>query len=428
LIHHYYYCESSRDGGVDEENSSDRGNPQHKLQHKLQQQQQREIEEGGPLSLEEELAMLRKGAAAEEVLSYERGQKRAKTRDHENDNDNDSKAHDDIKNNATRKNNDCDGPNKSKTISSMKSPFSVNDTGIRGMVCLVCTLPDCELVPYDDILSEKKKIQTAMKDKEKEMEAADERDLVRTQQNGEENVREKEDDAAKHRDADDIAEKGNEESNYSALPLWDPVETVKKIMDGVIAQSQKNIATNKSNNQQLMDPPPGFRFVSRMIPMQATCFASIDEIKPVTKSLLQRYLPSIKQSLHGNGKVTPEKVITFKIDFKRRNCSHLSTMKVVEAITPMLLSDDDDKQTGGDGSNKNDKNGDTCREQVLEINEDERIDKGQTYAVNLTDPDFAIRIEVCRTFCGISVLPREEWYRNFNLAELVGGADDDDGD
>jgi len=94
----------------------------------------------------------------------------------------------------------------------------------------------------------------------------------------------------------------------------------------------------------------------------------------------------------------------------------------------MLLSDDDDKQTGGDGSNKNDKNGDTCREQVLEINEDERIDKGQTYAVNLTDPDFAIRIEVCRTFCGISVLPREEWYRNFNLAELVGGADDDDGD
>jgi len=92
----------------------------------------------------------------------------------------------------------------------MKSPFSVNDTGIRGMVCLVCTLPDCELVPYDDILSEKKKIQTAMKDKEKEMEAADERDLVRTQQNGEENVREKEDDAAKHRDASG----GNSEENH----------------------------------------------------------------------------------------------------------------------------------------------------------------------------------------------------------------------
>lgn len=271
LIHHYYY-KSSRNVGVDEENDSDRGNPQHEQQP--QPQQQREVLEGGQLSLKEELAMLRKGAAAEEVLSYERGQKRAKISEHENDNDNDTKAHDDIKNNATRKNNDYDGPNKPKTISSMKSPFSANDTGIRGMVCLVCTLPGCELVPYDDILSEKKKIQTAMKDEEKEMEGAYEKDLVWTQQNGEENVREKADDAAKHRDADDIAEKGNDKSNYSALPLWDPVETVKRIMDGVVVQSQKNIATDKQHNQHLMDPPPGFRFISRMIPMQATVSSS----------------------------------------------------------------------------------------------------------------------------------------------------------
>ena len=50
------------------------------------------------------------------------------------------------------------------------------------------------------------------------------------------------------------------------------------------------------------------------------------------------------------------------------------------------------------------------------------IAKDQKFSVNLTDPDFAIRIEVCKTLCGISILPREEWYKNFNLAELVGDA------
>ncbi len=129
-----------------------------------------------------------------------------------------------------------------------------------------------------------------------------------------------------------------------------------------------------------------------------------------------------------NGNNTSEKAITFKIDFKRRNCSHLSTMKVVEVIAPMLLSDVDDKQTRGDDSVQNETNGDISCSDQKEPSKDQRIDKNQKYAVNLTDPDFAIRIEVCRTFCGISVLPREVWYKNFNLAELLGGADKDNGD
>lgn len=41
------------------------------------------------------------------------------------------------------------------------------------------------------------------------------------------------------------------------------------------------------------------------------------------------------------------------------------------------------------------------------------------FEVNLTDPDFSIRIETCKTLCGVSVLPRNGWCKKFNLAELT---------
>ncbi len=43
---------------------------------------------------------------------------------------------------------------------------------------------------------------------------------------------------------------------------------------------------------------------------------------------------------------------------------------------------------------------------------------GHLFSVNLSDPDFSIRIETCKTLCGISILPRDDWSKNFNLAEL----------
>lgn len=51
-------------------------------------------------------------------------------------------------------------------------------------------------------------------------------------------------------------------------------------------------------------------------------------------------------------------------------------------------------------------------------NDYKKNDGKQKYAVNLSDPDFSIRIEVCKTYCGISILPRQKGYKNFNLAEL----------
>jgi len=133
------------------------------------------------------------------------------------------------------------------------------------------------------------------------------------------------------------------------------------------------------------------------------CFAYIEEIKLVTKSLLNRYLHSTPIAIFPNAK--NNQTATFKIDFKRRNCSHLTRNKVIDAVTPMVLSEmtDTDEHDVDEGKDKLDRKDDGMRQKI---------------AVNLTDPDFSIRIETCKTLCGISVLPRETWYKKFNLAEL----------
>ena len=115
------------------------------------------------------------------------------------------------------------------------------------------------------------------------------------------------------------------------------------------------------------------------------------------KSLFQTYLPSIIQKYKP---ADAAGTISFKIDIKRRLCSHLTRDQVIEAITPILLGSDNNKE------------------------EDPEKKYGCKFSVKLTDPDFAIRIEVIKTLCGISILPRQEWYRNFNLAELIDAKED----
>lgn len=182
LIHHYYYAsrpslqhgKKSEDEDASPVASSTKG----------------ETMEKRPLSLEEELSMLRRGAAAEEVLSYEPNSKRPRTG---------SK-------NASPK----------QTISSMKSPFSIYDTGLRGMVCILCTLPDCEMVPYGDILAEiRASKETESKDTEN----------VATGRN-EANKAEGKDDGSLGKG---IVSQTSKESNgntslnpLSGPPLWDP--------------------------------------------------------------------------------------------------------------------------------------------------------------------------------------------------------------
>lgn len=61
-------------------------------------------------------------------------------------------------------------------------------------------------------------------------------------------------------------EKSDEEDSPTNMQtvLWDPVDTVKCIIEGVIKECNPN-ATSK-----LLSSAPSSRFITRMIPMQAT--------------------------------------------------------------------------------------------------------------------------------------------------------------
>ncbi|KAL9191145.1 hypothetical protein ACHAXT_000851 [Thalassiosira profunda] len=341
LLHHYYYA--SRPGmhadGPGENEAAAKG----------------DATEDRSLSLEEELALLRKGAAAEEVLSYESDPKRQKT---------------------------ANGTPSKKNASSMKSPFSVYDVGNRGMVCILCTLPGCEMVPYDDILAEIRASKETGGDATKP-DAGDSTKAKEDAAPGGKHPMTKSNDGA----ADEIPD-----------ALWDPVETVRCILrdakpvdkdaDGAIksgGESDEKDCQNEASvsNGVAVSPPPGSRFISRILPVQATCYSSVEEIKAVSMSLLKRCLPKCEAILSKEGKE-----VTFKLEIKRRLCSHLKRDDVIEAVTPLVL--------GG----------------MEEM-------PGYKFSVNLSDPDFSIRVETVKGLCGISVLPREIWHRNFNLAELI---------
>jgi hypothetical protein len=228
LIHHYYYASRSA-----------------MMQKQAQHGDEKSLlvkgvpldgQEGQSLSLEEELAMLRKGSAVEEVLSYEPNVKRPRT--------------------------------ASEKTSSMKSPFSVYDTGMRGMVCILCTLPGCEFVPYEDILSGIRgaKEKGGGADATNENSPAVNRDSMRS-------------------------ESSKENGREDHTPPWDPVETVKCIFRDVKraidGSNDVNIGSTKEGGitngkrgggeeelsipyELSVSPPPGSRFISRMIPMQTT--------------------------------------------------------------------------------------------------------------------------------------------------------------
>lgn len=244
LIHHYYYA--SRPAMVQDE--AVQCDDDEKASTAKKGAVASYVQEEQSLSLEEELAMLRKGAVAEEVLSYEPNSKRPRTASTTNA--------------------------ASEQISSMKSPFSVYDTGMRGMVCILCTLPGCEMVPYEDILSD---IRGAKESGGSSPDAPGDDDKIESN----------EDSATVNNDSvlsESSKEHGSEDH---APPPWDPVETVKCIFRDAKSASKgvndTNVDSAKDGGQGVggetktsvpselsESPPPGSRFISRMIPMQTT--------------------------------------------------------------------------------------------------------------------------------------------------------------
>ncbi len=251
MIHHYYYASQPAVMVQEDETAQcDDGEKASSAKRGVVVASY-DVQEGQSLSLEEELAMLRRGAAAEEVLSYEPNSKRPRTSASTT--------------NAT-----------SEQISSMKSPFSVYDTGMRGMVCILCTLPGCEMVPYEDILSD-----IRMGAKETGGSSTD-------APGGDDKIESNEDSATVNNDSA-LPESSREHhgSEEQPPPPWDPVETVKCIFRDAKSASKgvndTNVDSAKDGGQGVggetktsvpselsESPPPGSRFISRMIPMQTT--------------------------------------------------------------------------------------------------------------------------------------------------------------
>ena len=260
LLHHYYYASRSRpsqskvESGEEE---AEKNAAQDSSSADANNKKSSGDDDNKPLSLEEELAMLRKGAMAEEVLTYEQGSKRQRTA----------------------------GGGYTKK-SSMKSPFSIYDTGMRGMVCILCNLPDSEMIPYDEILAE---IKAAKENDEKEAATADDG-------GGGGGGGTKEGDASNEAPKANVststtseaAKDSSNEKKDTDKVLWDPVETVRCILrDGKSAAAKDDGESNKdegsedrkedtSGENQLASasPPPGSRFILRIVPFQATVSSS----------------------------------------------------------------------------------------------------------------------------------------------------------
>lgn len=121
---------------------------------------------------------------------------------------------------------------------------------------------------------------------------------------------------------------------------------------------------------------PSSRFVQRMIPLQATCFASIDEIRATAQALMKKFFPL--------------KAKTFAIAAKRRNNGNLKRDQIIDTVAGLVLASNPD-----------------CK-------------------VNLENPEVTIIVEVCKTLCGISVVSSCDKFKNFNLVMVREQQDQED--
>jgi len=249
--------------------------------------------------------------------------------------------------------------------------FGIFSTGCSGVVFALCTVPGSEMIPP---VKESKK----SKWKDDDNDENDENDGEG--EPGSSDTGHPPD--AKKQKLDPnapIEPPANKEdslqSSSSSVPTtcstkWDPVPVVHQILQDIENDTGRDA--------------PGSRFVSRMIPLQATCYVSEEELQIASRLLIQQYFPST--------------TTTFAISVKRRFC--IETLPKAKIIDIMAAS-------------------------ILE--------KVPNCKVNLDHPDVTLIVEICKTICGLAVISKcQDRFKNFNLAEArtksLQDDDDDDAD
>jgi tRNA(Ser,Leu) C12 N-acetylase TAN1 len=106
----------------------------------------------------------------------------------------------------------------------------------------------------------------------------------------------------------------------------DPVSIVTRVI--------KDIYTNEEKES------PRSRFITRMIPVQTTCFANLEEISRTAKQLIDSYFPGDTQNQpdhqlgkdKSNANNVMNQKISFEIIFKRRLCSSVTRNECIDAV------------------------------------------------------------------------------------------------
>jgi len=268
------------------------------------------------LTLEEEIAMLQKGASSEQVL----------------------------------------GDNGS-SVQGGNSAFGVYETGCGGTVLIMCTLPNSVLIP--PIRTEWSEANEGKRKASEQVEGNDA--PKRARRETEEVVAEKgtikeNDKVEKGQDSQELAATATETAS-DGTPPWDPVETVQRVLKDLDSASTS---------------APSSRFVTRMIPIQATCFASLEEISLTSKALIDKYLKD----------ETPS---SFAVSIKRRNCSTVTRDEIINTVAGAVLDMEGHKKE---------------------------------WKVDLKSPKYTIMVEICKTLCGVTIIENCASYRKFNLLEI----------
>jgi len=257
---------------------------------------------------------------------------------------------------------------KSKKGQSGSSAFGVYETSCRGTIFVLCTLSNCNLIPtiQTEYMLSKKNTTGEISISGSKIISDHNSDNIGNDVGNASNKKIKSERVAgetgKKYEAPSMSlttdrKKNAADREIQKTPPWDPISTVRTIMSDIDDDSNKSA--------------PRSRFVTRMIPIQATCFASSEEIQLTCVELLKRYMSLTTK--------------TFAIVFKRRNCSNLNRNLVIKIVGEIMSKQFPD-----------------CK-------------------VHLDKPDATILVEVCGTLCGMSVVKNLQDYRNFNLMGATTG-------
>jgi tRNA(Ser,Leu) C12 N-acetylase TAN1 len=204
---------------------------------------------------------------------------------------------------------------------------------------------------------------------------------------------------------------------------WDPVSTVLAVVRDLRESARRDEGEAGTAGPFLLTPSssrstrivtPSSRFVTRMIPLQITCYASVDEIGETFRSLLRWYLrssssfssaspapsqlglrdsyrqevvPSPEASTTGNecGTMTGSdeanavtnamaspprsaetRATTYMVHSKRRHCDNIRSQQVIDCVASLTPSH---------------------------------------WKVDLKNPDVVVWVEICATLAGLSIVP-----------------------